>query len=125
MLEQNTQVGFGITKITPANENIPHEIRQCLEMNNHGEQTEIFDKPMSKISLEFAILKPSTVVPVFSSDIYAMIVLHSLNPLPMPLKISFYVKPMLSKSTSLFHSFCNTVRLGSSDTIMPATVINC
>ena len=24
----NTQVGFGVTQITPADENIPHEIRQ-------------------------------------------------------------------------------------------------
>ena len=24
----STQVGFGVTQITPANENIPHEIRQ-------------------------------------------------------------------------------------------------
>ena len=28
VLEQNTQVGFGIMQITPADENIPHEIRQ-------------------------------------------------------------------------------------------------
>ena len=27
MLEQNTQVGFGVTQITPADENIPQEFR--------------------------------------------------------------------------------------------------
>ena len=125
MLDRNTQVGFGITQITPADESIIHEIRQFLEMNNLGAQTEIFVKFTSKTLVAFVILKPSTVVPVFSSYIYAMIVLHLLNPLPKPLKISFYVKPTLSRSTSLFHSFCNTERLGSSVTIMPATIINC
>ena len=89
-----------------------------------GAQTEIFVKFMSKTLVAFAILKPSTVVPIFSSDIYTMIVLHSLRPLPMPLKIYFYVKPMLSRLMSPFHSFYNTMRLESSDTIMPATTIN-
>ena len=39
MFERNTQVGFGIMQITPADENIPHD----LEMNNLRAQTEIFD----------------------------------------------------------------------------------
>ena len=124
MLEQNTQVGFGITQITPADENIHQELRQFFR----DEQPWDTDRNLRQVYIQNfgcirLILKPSTVIPIFSSDIYAMIVLHSLNPLPKPLKICFSVKPMLSRSTFLFHSFYNTERLGSSNTIIPATTI--
>ena len=97
MFEQNTQVGFGITQLTSADENIPQEIQQFLQMNDLGEQTEIFGKFMSKIFLVFAIQKPSTDDPEFTLDISIIPIPHSLNPLPMPLKIFFNDKPTRSR----------------------------
>ena len=67
-LEQNSQVGFGITQMTSTDENIPHEIQHFSEMNGLGARIEIFAKSISKIFLEFAIQKPSTVVPEFTLD---------------------------------------------------------
>ena len=97
MFEQNTQRGFGITQMTAADENVPHEIQQFLEMNDLGEQTEIFAKFMSKIFLEFAIRKLLTDDPEFTLDTSIIPIPHSLNPLPMPLKIFFIDKPTRSR----------------------------
>ena len=96
MFEQNSQVGFGITQMTAADENIPR-FNNFLEMNDLGEQIEIFAKSMSKIFLEFAIQKPSTVDPEFTLDTSIIPIPHSLNPLPMPLKIFFIDNPMHSR----------------------------
>ena len=90
MFNQNTQVGFGITQMTSTDENIPHEIQQFFR----DEQIEIFAKFMSKIFLEFAIRKPLTDDPEFTSIIP---IPHSLNPLSMPLKIFFIDKPTHSR----------------------------
>ena len=122
----NSQEGFGVTQMTPTDATLPDEVRQFfLEMSNLGAQTEIFDKFISKIFLVFAILKPSTVVPEFILDIYAMIVLFSLKPLPTPLRIFFIIKPMHSRLTSLFHSFCNTEKLVNFVIIMQVIIISC
>ena len=69
----STQVGFGVMQITPADEKIPEELRDFFEMNNHGEQTEIFDKFTPETFIAFAILKRIIAVPVSFLDIYAMI----------------------------------------------------
>ena len=121
MLEQNNQVGFGVTQMNSTDATLPDEIRQFLEMSNLGAQTEIFGKFMSKIFLEFATLKPLTDVPEFTLDIYAMIVLLLLKPLPMPLKISFVDKPTHSRSICHFHSFYNPEKLVNSVIITSAT----
>ena len=101
----STQVGFGVT-----------------EMTSHGEQTEIFDKFTSKSFNAFVILEPVIAVPVFFLDNYTMIMHLLLKPLPKPMKISFVIKPMLSRSTSLRLSFYNTERLKSSVITTPVTI---
>ena len=68
MLNQNNQVGVGVTQMTSADATLPDEIQRFLQMNNLGEQTEISAKSMSKIFLEFAIQKPSTNDPEFTLD---------------------------------------------------------
>ena len=101
----------------------PTKFIDFFKRNNHGVQTKISVKFMCKISIAFATQKPSTndQESIFDTS---TIPLLSLIPLPMPLRISFYVKPTLSRSTSLFLSFCNTGRLESSDIIMPGTTTN-
>ena len=71
-----------------------------LEVNDPGEQIEIFVKSTSKIFLEFAIRKPLTDDPEFTLDTSIIPIPHSLNPLPMPLKIFFIDKPIHSRLTS-------------------------
>ena len=104
MLEQNTQVGFGVTPISSTDENIPHEILHFLEMNGLGAQTKLLDKFMSKIFNIFMIQKPSTVDPKLILDTSITPIPHSLKPLPMPLRISFADKPTLSKSIRLLET---------------------
>ena len=87
MFEQNTQRGFGITQIRQQIRPYLMRYNNFLEMNDLGEQTEIFAKFMSKIFLEFAIRKPLTDDPEFTLDTSVIPIPHSLNPLPMPLKI--------------------------------------
>ena len=70
----SSQVGFGVTQMTPAMKIYLTKFVNFFEMNNHGEPTIIFDKFTSKTFNAFVILKPTTVVLVFFSDIYAMIV---------------------------------------------------
>ena len=68
MFEQNTQRGFGITQMTEQIRPYLMRYNNFLEMNDLGEQTEIFGKSTSKIFLVFAIQKPSTDDPEFTLD---------------------------------------------------------
>ena len=113
LFDQNTQCGFGLIY----QQIYPTKFIDFFKRNNHGVQTKIFVTFMCKISITFLTQKPSTddQEPTFNTSTTPHL---SLIPLPMPLRISFYIKPTLSKSTSLFLSFCNTE---SSDIIMPAT----
>ena len=112
---QNTQRGFGLSPT-----DVPDEVHRVFKRNNHGEQTKISVKFTFKIFIAFATHKPSTENPESTFDTSATPPL-SLISLSMPLRISSNIKPMLSKSTSLFLLFSNTERLVSSDIIMPAT----
>ena len=85
-----------------------------FKRNNHGVQTKISIMFMCKISIAFATHKPSIENRESTFDTSTTPPL-SLIPLSMPLKISSNIKPMLSRSTSLFLLFCNTERLASSD----------
>ena len=117
MLAQNTQCG-----VTPTD--VPDEVRQFFQ----DEQPWGTDQSLGQVYVQnfhaFATQKPIIAIPIFFSDIYTMITLLSLKPLPMPLTIAFVIKPMLSRSTSLFLLFCNTERLASFDITMPAITIN-
>ena len=98
----------------------PTKFIDFFKRNNHGVHTKISVKFMCKISIAFATQKPSTddQEPTFNISTTPRLL---LIPLPVPLRISFYVKPTLSRSASLFLSFYNTGRLEHSDIIMLAT----
>ena len=98
MLEQNTQVGFGITQITPADENIPQELRQFSEMNPNPNPN-----PEENTGTTVEGFRIEKCVENFGHKFVE--------------NFGLFRKAV--------HSFYNTVRLGSSDTIMPATIINC
>ena len=119
----SSQFGYEVTQTTPADENIPQELRQFFR----DEQPWGTDRNLRQVYvvtfIAFAILKPIIAAPVFSSDIYAMIVHLLSKPLPKPLKLSFVIKPMLSRSICLFRSFYNTERLEST-VISTLTIIN-
>ena len=79
MLDQNTQRGFGVTPTDVAEEFI-----NFFNRNSREEQTKIFVTSTCKIFIALATQKPIIAVPVFFSDIYTMIALLSLKPLPKP-----------------------------------------
>ena len=76
---------------------------------------------MFEIFIAFAIQKPSTDVLRYSFVTSITPIPHSLKPSLASLKISFYVKPTLSRSICHFLLFYNTERLASSVTITPVT----
>ena len=123
MFEPNAQVGFGITRITPVDENVPQELRDFFR----DERPWGTDRNLRQVYVQnFGRIRDSETHnrrSVFSSDIYAMIVHLLSKPLPKPLKISFVVKAMFSRSICLFHLFYNTERLESS-VISTLAIIN-
>ena len=75
----------------------PTKFDNFFMMINHGERTQIFVKFMFEIFIAFAIQKPSTDVLRYSFVTSITPIPHSLKPLPISLKISFYVKPTRSR----------------------------
>ena len=103
----------------------PTKFYNFFKRNDHGEQTKIFAKFMFVIFIAFATQKPSTDVLRYSFITSITPIHHSLKPLPMCLKISSDIKPMLSRSICHFLLFYNTERLVSSNTITPVTTTSC
>ena len=70
----SSQFGHGLTQMTPADENIPQELRDFFR----DEQPWGTDLNLRQVYIRnfiaFAILKPIIAVPVLFLDIYAMIV---------------------------------------------------
>ena len=118
LLDQNTQRGFGLSPT-----DVPDEVHRFFQEEQPWGTDQNRRQVYVQIFIAFAKQKPSTgdQEPTFDTSTTPRL---SLIPLSMPLRISFDVKPTLSRSTSLFLSFCNTGRLESSDIIMPATTTN-
>ena len=108
--------------MSPMDVILPDEVPQFFKMNSFGIQTKIIVKFMYKTFITFAkqITSIDDQESTFDTSITPIPLL--LKPLPKPLRISFDVKPMLLRSISLFHSFCNTEKQGSSDINMQATI---
>ena len=124
MLEQNTQVGFGITQITPADENIPYEIRQFFR----DEQPSGTGRNLRQVYVQnFGRIRDSETLNR-RSCIFLRYLRHDRAPLiesiAQALENIFLRQTNTFKINLSFSFICNTVRLGNSDTIMPATTIN-
>ena len=119
----SNQFGYGLTQATPADENIPQELRDFFR----DERPWGTDRNLRQVYVQnFGRIRDSETNHRRSCtflDIYAMIVHLLSKPLPKPLKISFVVKPMLSRSICLFHLFYNTERLEST-VISTLAIIN-
>ena len=103
----------------------PTKFDNFFMMNNRGVQTKIFAKFMFEIFIAFATQKPSTDVLKYSFVTSITPIPHLLKPLLMSLKMSFYVKPRHSRSTSHFLLFYNIERLVNFGIITPVTTISC
>ena len=122
MLERNTQVGFGITQITPADENVPQELRDFFR----DERPWGTDRNLRQAYVQnFGRIRDSE-TDNRRSRIFLRYLRHDraplIEPLPKPLKMFSNVKPMLSRLTSIFNSFYNTERQGSSVISTLATI---
>ena len=76
----STQVGFGVTKMTPTSVDLPVDFFRRTSLGDK------LDKFLFETVNTFVTMKLIIVVPVLFSDIYTMIMLLSQNPLHKPLR---------------------------------------
>ena len=101
----SSQFGHGLTQMTPADENIPQELRDLFR----DEQPWGTDLNLRQVYIRnFHRIRDSETNHRCSHTFlrfYSMIAHLLSKPLPKSLKISFVVKAMLSRSICLFHLF--------------------
>ena len=113
LVDRNSQCGFGLSPTA-----VPDEVLQFFQ----DERPWGTDQNLRQVYVRnFHRIRDTETINRRSKIFSITPIPHSLKPLPMCLKISSDVKPMLSRSICHFLLFYNTERLVSSDTVTPVT----